>query len=305
MSSFSSNPHLLTKEKLKSALKANGIPLPKTEQKKAFYVELYLQRLTSQNDDEYSSDESEGTSESSPIGAHKKLPAKPAKKIVLNKRVKGGLPYDVSALSDGDLARQLKSFGATIGPITDSTRVLYQKKLAKLLTEELEAPSSKFSPKQKKTSPPKPQRRMEHADFSDGYDDDDGSTEELDVETAERLTYNHEQQDHRDSPPPPELPSPAYKSTPRKRITTSTITTRQHRRHDNKGDHAAFNGPEQTDSVEVIAVKEPAKVAKEEASICGPHIQILLAVLVFLVFISFLVYSLMEDTPRERFKEVE
>ena len=71
MSSFSSNPHLLTKEKLKSALKANGIPLPKTEQKKAFYVELYLQRLTSQNNDEYSSGESEGTSESSPIGAHK------------------------------------------------------------------------------------------------------------------------------------------------------------------------------------------------------------------------------------------
>lgn len=70
MSSFSSNPHLLTKEKLKSALKANGIPLPKTEQKKAFYVELYLQRLTSQND-EYSSDESEGTSESSPIEARK------------------------------------------------------------------------------------------------------------------------------------------------------------------------------------------------------------------------------------------
>lgn len=111
--------------------------------------------------------------------------------------------------------------------------------------------------------------------------------------------------DHRDSPPPPELPSPAYKSTPRKRITTSTITTRQHRRHDNKGDHAAFNGPEQTDSVEVIAVKEPAKVAKEEASICGPHIQILLAVLVFLVFISFLVYSLMEDTHQGKVPAVE
>lgn len=46
-------------------------------------------------------------------------------------------------------------------------------------------------------------------------------------------------------------------------------------------------------------------MAKEEASICGPHVQILLAVLVFLVFISFLVYSLMEDTPREGFKEVQ
>ena len=111
--------------------------------------------------------------------------------------------------------------------------------------------------------------------------------------------------DHRDSPSPPELPSPAYKSTPRKRITTSTITTRQHRRLDNKGDHAAFNGPEQTDSVEGIAVKEPAKVAREETSICGPHIQILLAVLVFLVFISFLVYSLMEDTSREKIAAVE
>ena len=52
-------------------------------------------------------------------------------------------------------------------------------------------------------------------------------------------------------------------------------------------------------------MKEPAKVAKEETSICGPHIQILLAVLVFLVFISFLVYSLMEDTPREKIPAVE
>lgn len=65
---------------------------------------------------------------------------------------------------------------------------------AKLLTEELEAPASKFSPKQKKTSPPKPQRRREHANFSDGYDADDASTEEQDVEIVERWTYNHKQQ---------------------------------------------------------------------------------------------------------------
>jgi len=61
-----------------------------------------------------------------------KLPSKPlAQKIVINKRVKGGLPFDVTALSDGDLARQLKSFGAPAGPITDSTRPLYQKKLGR------------------------------------------------------------------------------------------------------------------------------------------------------------------------------
>ena len=46
-------------------------------------------------------------------------------------------------------------------------------------------------------------------------------------------------------------------------------------------------------------------MAKEEGSICGPHIQILLAVLVFLVFISFLVYSLMEDTHQEKVPSLE
>lgn len=71
MSSFSNTPHLLTKDKLKSALKANGIALPKTDQRKAFYVDLYLQKLTSQNEEESSSDESEELSESSPMGSSK------------------------------------------------------------------------------------------------------------------------------------------------------------------------------------------------------------------------------------------
>lgn len=62
---------------------------------------------------------------------YQRLPQKPQQKIVINKRVKGGLPFDVTALSDGDLARQLRSLGATVGPINDSTRPLYQKKLGK------------------------------------------------------------------------------------------------------------------------------------------------------------------------------
>lgn len=60
MSTFSNNPRLLTKDELKSELKANGIPLPRAEQRKAFYVDLYLERLTSQNqNEEFSSDEEE------------------------------------------------------------------------------------------------------------------------------------------------------------------------------------------------------------------------------------------------------
>lgn len=72
MSYFSNYPQRLTKEELKSALIANGVPLPQADQRKAFYVDLYLQKLTSQNDEEeFSSDESEELSESSPIGYSK------------------------------------------------------------------------------------------------------------------------------------------------------------------------------------------------------------------------------------------
>lgn len=72
MSTFSKTPHLLTKEKLKSALKAYNVPLPRAEQKKAFYVDLYLEHLTSQNkdDDEFSSEDEE-SSEYSPMQASK------------------------------------------------------------------------------------------------------------------------------------------------------------------------------------------------------------------------------------------
>ena len=69
--------------------------------------------------------------------------------------------------------------------------------LAKLLTEELQAPSApritKLSPKQTKASPTKPQRK-ENADFSDENDVNDASTDELEVEMVEQLDYKHDQQ---------------------------------------------------------------------------------------------------------------
>ena len=68
--------------------------------------------------------------------------------------------------------------------------------VAKLLTEEMQTPAvppTKVSPKQRKVSPSK-RRRKEHADFSDGNDVDDASAEELEIESVERLNYNHDQQ---------------------------------------------------------------------------------------------------------------
>ena len=63
----------------------------------------------------------------------------------------------------------------------------------------------------------------------------------------------------------------------------------------NKGEMA--EGLEQTDSVEIVAVKKPTHPVQEESSIFGPHVQILLAVLFFLGFTAFLVYYLMEEVP--------
>ena len=71
MSTFT--PHQLTKERLKSALRANNIPLPRAEQRKAFYVDLYLEHLTSQNDEEKFSSDDEESSEHSPMQASKVL----------------------------------------------------------------------------------------------------------------------------------------------------------------------------------------------------------------------------------------
>lgn len=312
MSTFSSTPHLLTKERLKSALRANNIPLPRAEQKKAFYVELYLEHLTSQNDNEEFSSNDEETSEYSPMRATEKLPSKPPPKIVINKRVKGGLPFDVTALSDGDLARQLKSFGAPAGPITDSTRPLYQKKLAKLLTEELKQPAipppTKILPKQAKASPPEPKIKKEYEDFSDGSDD--AATDDMDLESVEHLDSYNMDEDRKDQQfarpqdlSPPRMSSTPSTSTPRKRVVTSTVTTRQQTRQTYSNN--AGNTVKETESVETVAVKKKSPPAKEEKSICGPHIQIFLAVIVFLVFIVFLIYHLMDENPKEQLEEAK
>lgn len=46
MAEFLEDPSVLTKDKLKSELLANDVPLPSGEQRKDVYVQLYLKHLT-------------------------------------------------------------------------------------------------------------------------------------------------------------------------------------------------------------------------------------------------------------------
>ena len=62
MSKPFSDPNLLTKERLKRELEKNGVKLPRGDQKKEVYVNLYLENLSPRSDrslgnGEFSSDD--------------------------------------------------------------------------------------------------------------------------------------------------------------------------------------------------------------------------------------------------------
>ncbi|XP_060745560.1 thymopoietin a isoform X2 [Tachysurus vachellii] len=123
MAEFLTDPSVLTKDKLKSALVANNVSLPNGEQKKGVYVELYLKKLTSQNKtntEVFSSDEEPPAARSGRKATRKTDRVRPEE-------------IDVTELSNEDLKDQLQKYGVNAGPIVASTRKVYEKKLQKLL----------------------------------------------------------------------------------------------------------------------------------------------------------------------------
>ncbi|XP_027016166.1 thymopoietin a isoform X5 [Tachysurus fulvidraco] len=123
MAEFLTDPSVLTKDKLKSALVANNVSLPNGEQKKGVYVELYLKKLTSQNKtntEVFSSDEEPPAARSGRKATRKTDRVRPEE-------------IDVTELTDEDLKDRLQKYGVNAGPIVASTRKVYEKKLQKLL----------------------------------------------------------------------------------------------------------------------------------------------------------------------------
>lgn len=57
---------------------------------------------------------------------------------------------------------------------------------------------------------------------------------------------------------------------------------------------------DKTDSVEKEEVKKQTKPTKEDSNMVGAHIQFVLAILLFLGFMMFLVYILMEEKARAK-----
>ncbi|XP_053364593.1 thymopoietin a isoform X3 [Clarias gariepinus] len=134
MAEFLTDPSVLTKDKLKSALMANNVALPNGEQRKGVYVELYLKNLTSQNKrsgsaEAFSSDEETPAPGAAPVTARSGRKATRKTDRVRPEEI------DVTELTNEELKEQLLKYGVSAGPIVASTRKVYEKKLQKLLDQ--------------------------------------------------------------------------------------------------------------------------------------------------------------------------
>ncbi|KAK6472071.1 lamina-associated polypeptide 2 [Huso huso] len=124
---FVEDPALFSKERLKSELIANDVALPLSE-KKEVYLQLYLKHVTNQNVADFSSDEEE---------AHELVHQGDSQEAALegeeNEDESNTEMMDISQLTDKELKAQLIKYGVKPGPIVDSTRPVYEKKLLKLI----------------------------------------------------------------------------------------------------------------------------------------------------------------------------
>ena len=128
----------LTKDELKSALVTHGVELNFSSAKKDELLELY-DEYVAPNDlkaGEFSSDDEDlplkslkkKTSKSSKAASEKSAKAAPKELTEENSFIVGDIK--IKDLNDEELIQYLTKYGIDVGPIVDSTRSLYQKKLA-------------------------------------------------------------------------------------------------------------------------------------------------------------------------------
>ncbi|XP_062396118.1 LEM domain-containing protein 1 isoform X2 [Sardina pilchardus] len=112
---FLEDPSQFSKERLKSELIAHNVALPPGESKKQEYLELFLKNVDAKNAADFSSDEEE------------------EQPVQVDGRAEQPDMRDLSGLTDEDLKAGLLRHGFQAGPITATTRLVYEKKLRKLM----------------------------------------------------------------------------------------------------------------------------------------------------------------------------
>ena len=141
----------LTKEQMRTALISHGVPnLPPQAAKKEEWAALYEEHVlpVANGAGDFSSDDevslkpsptkrvstASKASRVSNVSKASKSSKSPKKAVEEDSMIVDGV--DISALDDDELFEKLKEHGISAGPIVDSTRKLYQKKLVLMLKGE-------------------------------------------------------------------------------------------------------------------------------------------------------------------------
>merc|ERR1740139_1516630 len=117
----------LTKEELKTQLLNNGIDLPPSSAKKEVFVALYEEHVAPKG--EFSADDDD---DEIIITSKAKSP------IIASNGDGDEGEVDVDSLDDSQLLEMLRENNITAGPVVNSTRNLYKKKLIKVLGASVE-----------------------------------------------------------------------------------------------------------------------------------------------------------------------
>ncbi|XP_041955442.1 LEM domain-containing protein 1 isoform X6 [Alosa sapidissima] len=121
---FLEDPSQFSKERLKSELIAHNIALPPGESKKQEYLELYLKNVDAKNAADFSSDEEEDQpAQVDGVSLRSQQEQRPEEPDM----------WDLTGLTDEDLKARLLQHGFQAGPITATTRLVYEKKLRRLM----------------------------------------------------------------------------------------------------------------------------------------------------------------------------
>ena len=134
----------MTKDELRATLTNHGIELPGANAKKEELVALYEEFVqpVEQSKGEFSSDDEEviisekkrtSRKSATPVKASAVNKSQIVIEEVIAESANGVAVEDVTKLTDEELRAQLTQLGVAVGPIVDTTRSIYEKKLAKLL----------------------------------------------------------------------------------------------------------------------------------------------------------------------------